>query len=105
MSSKKEGILNFSRNMALWVIIALLVFALFNLFQGSQPRNPQTSLAFSDFMISVQAGDVRNVTIRGNEISAHYRDGRNFQTYAPNDPSLVQTLTKQGVQILSLIHI
>ena len=85
--------------MALWVIIALLVFALFNLFQGSMPRNSQTSLAFSDFIISVQAGDVRNVTIRGNEISGHYRDGRNFQTYAPNDPSLVQTLTKQGVQI------
>ena len=91
--------MNFSRNLALWVIIALLVFALFNLFQGSMPRNSQTSLAFSDFMISVQAGDVRNVTIRGNEISGHYRDGRNFQTYAPNDPSLVQTLTKQGVQI------
>ena len=91
--------MNFNRNMALWVVIGLLIFALFNLFQGSQPRESQTSLAFSDFIISVQAGDVRNVTIRGNEFSGHYRDGRNFQTYAPNDPSLVQTLTKQGVQI------
>ena len=33
--------MNFSRNFALWVIIALLVFALFNLFQGTPQRAMQ----------------------------------------------------------------
>ncbi|NQV98115.1 MAG: ATP-dependent metallopeptidase FtsH/Yme1/Tma family protein, partial [Rhodospirillales bacterium] len=91
--------LNFGRNLALWVIIALLVFALFNLFQGASQRNPQLALAFSDFMTSVQSGDVRDVTIQGQAINGHYRDGRTFQTYAPDDPALVSNLTKQGVRI------
>lgn len=91
--------MNFGRNLALWVIIALLVFALFNLFQGTSQRNPQLSLAFSDFMTSVESGDVRDVTIQGQSIDGHYRDGRTFSTYAPNDPALVSNLTKQGVRI------
>jgi cell division protease FtsH len=94
--------LNFSRNLALWVIIALLVFALFNLFQGSSQRNAQSMMAFSDFMTSVQSGDVRNVTIQGQTIVGNFVDGRSFQTYAPDDPSLVQSLVKQGVHISAL---
>ena len=91
--------MNFSRNLALWVIIALLVFALFNLFQGSSQRNAQSMMAFSDFMSSVDAGDVRDVTMQGKNIIGHFKDGRSFQTYAPDDPSLVPTLKQQGVLI------
>ena len=92
--------MNFSRNLALWVVIGLLVFALFNLFQGSTTqRGPQTSLAFSDFLVSVDSGEVRDVTIKGNNVIGHYRDGRNFATYTPNDPSLIDKLGKKGVRI------
>ncbi len=84
----------------LWVIIGLLVFALFNLFQGSSnQRGPQTSLAFSDFLASVEGGEVRDVTIKGNNITGHYRDGRNFGTYSPDDPTLIEKLNDQGVRI------
>ena len=44
---------NFSKNLALWVIIGLLLIALFNLFQSPTSRGPQTSLAFSDFLSEV----------------------------------------------------
>jgi len=91
--------LNFSKNLALWVIIALLIFALFNLFQGSSQRNAQSMMTFSNFMSSVMSGEVQNVTIQGQSIVGNFRDGRSFRTYAPSDPTLVQTLIKQGVQI------
>ncbi len=92
--------MNFSRNLALWVIIGLLIFALFNLFQGSSnQRGLQTSLAFSDFLTSVESGEVREVTIKGHNISGYYRDGRSFGTYAPDDPGLIGTLNKHGVRI------
>ena len=93
--------MNFGRNLALWVVIALLVFALFNLFQGgsSYTRGPQTPLAFSDFLASVESNEVRDVVMQGNTITGHYRDGRSFATYAPDDPGLVQRLNKQGVRI------
>ena len=94
--------MNFSRNMALWVIIALLVFALFNLFQGTSTRNAQTMLAYSDFLTSVEAGDIRDVTIQGSAITGHFRDGRNFSSHAPDDANLVPLLTKQRVRISAL---
>ena len=42
---------------------------------------------------------MRDVTIQGPEIHGTYTDGRAFNTYAPNDPSLVQRLYGKGVQI------
>ncbi len=42
-SCSKEGCqdLNFGRNAVLWLVVVLLLFGLFNLFQGSAPRGPQ----------------------------------------------------------------
>ncbi len=90
---------NFGRNLALWVIIGLLLIALFNLFQSPGNRGPQTTLAFSDFLSQVDQGRVADVTIKGNTITGHYDDGRAFGTYAPDDPNLVQRLTDRGVRI------
>jgi len=91
--------LNFSRNAALWIIIILLLFALFNLFQGSSTRAPQTALPYSQFMENVENGQVQEVTIQGNNITGRLGDGRSFQTYAPDDPSLVERLRESGTQI------
>ncbi len=90
---------NFGRNLALWVIIGLLLIALFNLFQSPGNRGPQTTLAFSDFLSQVDQGRVADVTIKGNTITGHYDDGRAFGTYAPDDPNLVKRLTDRGVRI------
>ena len=94
--------MNFRKNMALWVIIALLIFTLFNLFQGKPNQGPYQTLAFSDFLGAVDSGDVSNVTIQGSEIIGHYGDGREFRTYAPNDPNLIPNLNKKGVHISAL---
>ena len=91
--------MNFSRNLALWVIIALLVFALFNLFQGTSPRGPDRDLPFSDFLAAVEAGRVQNVIIQGNSITGFYRDGGTFTTFAPDDPTLIGKLDARGVRI------
>jgi len=90
---------NIGRNLALWVIIALLVFALFNLFQGSAPRGAQQPLAYSDFLSQVETGDVREVTIKGRQITGVFRDGRSLTTFAPEDPNLISKLQKHGVRI------
>ena len=94
--------MKFSRNITLWLVIAFLVFALFNLFQGTAQRGQELPLAFSDFLTSVEAGDIRDVTLQGSGITGHYRDGRNFSTYAPDNANLVPILTKYGVRISAL---
>ncbi|MEE8559329.1 MAG: ATP-dependent zinc metalloprotease FtsH [Alphaproteobacteria bacterium] len=90
---------NFGKNLALWVIIGLLLIALFNLFQAPSSQGPQTRLAFSDFLAEVDRGQVNDVTIKGHNITGHFGDGRAFSTYAPDDPTLVGRLVKQGVRI------
>ena len=91
---------NIGRNLALWVIIALLLLTLFNLFKGQSIQDSATPLAFSEFLDQVEKGQVRDVTIEGNSISGHFGNaGQSFSTYAPNDPNLVQTLRSHGVLI------
>src|SRR6202521_2543063 len=90
---------NFGKNLALWIVIGLLLVALFNLFQTSSSRGPQATLAFSDFLNDVNRGQVADVTIQGNNISGHFTDSRAFTTYAPSDPNLVSRLTEKNVRI------
>ncbi len=87
------------RNFALWVIIFLLVLALVTLFQSPAQKTPSADITFSQLLTEVDAGHVRDVTIAGADISGHYKDGRAFVTYAPNDPGLVDTLYKKDVTI------
>ncbi len=96
---RKGPSLNLSRNAALWLVIALLLFALFNLFQGSASRGQPDKLAFSDFIDQVEQGQVLEVDIRGQEIDGQFRNGLQFETFAPEDPGLVDRLRKYGVRI------
>ncbi|MGB3810744.1 MAG: ATP-dependent zinc metalloprotease FtsH [Parvibaculum sp.] len=87
------------KNFALWVIIALLLVALFNLFQSPVQQAASTEINFSRLLSEVDGGNVRDVTIAGETITGHYADGRAFRTYAPSDPSLVNRLYDKGVAI------
>ena len=89
----------FGRNIALWIVIGVLLVALFNLFQNNTSRSSYSSLAFSDFLGEVEQGRVSDVTIQGNTINGHFNDGRAFSTYAPNDPGIVDRLREGGVRI------
>ncbi|WAC28936.1 ATP-dependent zinc metalloprotease FtsH [Ancylobacter sp. SL191] len=87
------------RNFALWVIIVLLLLALFSLFQNPAQRQAANDISFSQLLNEVDQGRVRDVVIQGPEISGAFTDGRTFQTYSPNDPSLIQRLYGKGVSI------
>ncbi|MEO3475656.1 ATP-dependent zinc metalloprotease FtsH [Roseomonas sp. CAU 1739] len=93
---------NFGRNLALWVIVALLLVALFNLFQPSGSARPgATQVAYSDFLNDVNAGHVREVAIQGRTLSGTLTDGRSFQTYTPEDPALITRLTDKNVRVVA----
>jgi cell division protease FtsH len=92
---------NFGRNLALWVIIALLLVVLFNLFQPGTTHTAATQVAYSDFINEVNGGRVRDVVIQGRTVSGQLTDGRTFQTYTPEDSSLVGRLTDKGVRVIA----
>jgi cell division protease FtsH len=98
-ASELRGIVVNFRHFAVWIIIGLLLFALYNLFQGQSQRVGAADISYSDFIGKVETGEVKSVTIAGEVISGQYNDGRNFQTYAPQDPNLITQLRDKGVDI------
>ena len=87
------------RNFALWVIIVLLLLALFTLFQNPGQRSSSSDISFSQLLTEVDQGHVRDVVIQGPEIHGTFNNGTSFQTYAPSDPTLVKRLYDAKVQI------
>ena len=91
--------MNNFRNFAVWVVIAVLLFALFNLYQGQGGRTASSEITYSTFLDKVDNGEIRNVTIAGEFITGKLSNGQRFKSIAPYDPDLVKTLRTKGVNI------
>src|ERR1700736_5865185 len=87
------------RNFALWVIIVLLLLALFTLLQNPGQRTASQDIPFSQLLSEIDKGSVRDVVIQGPDIHGTFTNGSSFQTYAPNDPTLVKRLYDGKVSI------
>ena len=87
------------KNFMMWGIIILLIAGLFQLFQNPERSVSTNKIAFSNFLKNVEDGRVVQVKIKGNDIEGVLSDGTVFNTYAPNDPNLVEKLTSKGVSI------
>ncbi|MGA3113857.1 MAG: ATP-dependent zinc metalloprotease FtsH [Syntrophobacteraceae bacterium] len=87
----------FYKNLALWLVISLMVILLFNMFH--QPQKPSLEPTYSQFLTSVQKGEVTQVTIQGDHVFGTFADGRTFKTYVPRDSDLIKILREQGVNI------
>ncbi|MCL4461812.1 MAG: ATP-dependent zinc metalloprotease FtsH [Nitrospirae bacterium] len=90
----------FYKNLALWLVIGLVIFLVFDLFQVRQPG--MKNLVFSDFISKLDQNQISEVTIKNNYISGVMKDGSHFKTYAANDPNLVQELQKKNVRIVAI---
>jgi cell division protease FtsH len=87
----------FYKNLALWLVISLMVILLFNMF--NRPQESRQETMYSQFLTSVEKGDVTQVTIQGNRIYGVYTDGKTFQTFMPRDTDLIRTLREKAVEI------
>ena len=86
-----------SKHIALWLVLALVFLVIFSVFSKQHGREPE--IVFSDFMGSVDRGDVQEVVIQGHNIQGKYKNGERFRTFAPNDPELVKSLRDKNVKI------
>ena len=87
-----------TKNLILWLIIAAVLFTVFQGFQ--QPASGET-LSYSEFIEAVQNERVREVTIEGLEIEGVLRDGSPFTTVRPqvNDDRLMADLLNHRVSV------
>jgi len=87
------------KNLMMWGLIVVLVMGLFQLFQKPNKNMVSDKMPFSEFLKNIDDGRVIQVEIKGNNIEGILADGSVFNTYAPNDPNLVEKLTSKGVTI------
>ena len=87
------------KNLVMWAIIVFLTIGLYNMFKHPQNIQQKNDISFSEFLKEVDNGRVAQVNIEGNNISGILSNGKNFTTYAPNDPNLVEKLSNKGVGI------
>lgn len=87
------------KNFIIWLVAIVVLSTLMSGFNEGAKRANTSDLAFSDFMNEVEAKRVAEVVIAGANVSGQLTDGRAFYTYAPYDPSMVETLRKSGVVV------
>jgi cell division protease FtsH len=88
------------RNFAIWIVLLLLLVALFNLFQNPAQGRRANEIPYSEFLNAIDSKTVSEVTIQGNRLTGKYVDtGGVFTTFAPEDPALVEKLRRQNIKI------
>ena len=95
---------NYGKNLLIWLIVGILLVAMFSMFQGGMEHSGYNRLAFSEFLDRVEQGQVGDVVIRngtnkGSIITGHTSDGVAFFTQSPDYPNLVDKLTAKNVKI------
>jgi len=88
------------KNIIMWVVIAFVLMSVFNNFGGSK-QSASSALSYSEFINSVNAGQVSKVAIDGPKIVGQMSSGERFTTRSPGDIHLVDDLLKNGVEIVA----
>ncbi|HEX4294131.1 MAG TPA: ATP-dependent zinc metalloprotease FtsH [Rhizomicrobium sp.] len=86
--------------MALWIVIALLLVFLFNLFQGTGQHTTASAVTYSKFNELVVQNQVKKVTFQGDAVKGEMSSGQPFATTVPNnDATLWPTLKEHNVNV------
>ena len=94
---QRSGLNQFSRNLALWLVLGLMFLLLFQVLNKQEPREPERD--YSEFSAALERGDLSEVMIQGHVIHGRFQNGERFRTYDPGDTELVQRLREKGVKI------
>jgi len=88
-----------ARNIAFWVVLFLLVLALFNLFSGSGSTMQSNERTFSDFVTAVEDGKVAAVTLDGEQVRFRTTDDQNHVTIKPADAEVTTLLIEHNIPV------
>ncbi|MEM9248600.1 MAG: ATP-dependent zinc metalloprotease FtsH [Pseudomonadota bacterium] len=90
-----------ARNIAFWVVLFLLILALFNLFSGNQSTMSTRSLSYSEFVTMAEDGDIAQVTIDGERLRIRGNDGTLYSSVLPDGVDVTERLITQDVEVVA----
>ncbi|PHQ83148.1 MAG: cell division protein FtsH [Thalassobium sp.] len=88
-----------ARNLAVWVVMFLLILALFNLFSSGTGTTAANAKNYSDFVSAVENGAVANATLDGEQIRYRGTDGRDYVVIKPDDAEVTNLLINNNVPL------
>ena len=88
-----------ARNIAFWVVLFLLILALFNLFSGSGNTLQSQNISYSEFVRAVESEQVSRATLDGEQIRYRGADGRDYVTIKPEDAQITELLIANNVPV------
>ncbi len=86
-------------NTIVWILVGIVLIGLFAQARPSSDRAPDSQMAYSDFLASVEQGQIKSVNIRGQEVLGTTQDGHAFRTFLPEGADVVTPLTAKGVRV------
>ena len=86
------------KNIIIWLVIALVLFSVFQNFSGSSPNH---ELSYSQFVEEVQSGRVQHVRTEGQMFYGLREDNSTFKVIRPDirDDKLMDDLLERGVRV------
>lgn len=97
----EESFLGNARNIAFWLVLFMLVLALFNLFSGSGSTLQSKSIPYSEFVAAVDGGSVAQVTLDGENVRFRGSDGQDYFTIRPEDAEITKLLIENNVPVIA----
>ena len=88
-----------ARNIAFWVVLFLLILALFNIFSGGGNTLQSREISYSDFVSAVEDNTVSSVTLDGEQIRFRSTDGQDYVAIKPEDATVTDLLVDNDVPI------
>ena len=88
-----------ARNIAFWVVLFLLILALFNLFSGGQSTISSRSVGYSDFVEAVEKGEISSATVDGEKVMFRGKDGQDYVTIVPQGTEVTERLIDNKVTV------
>jgi cell division protease FtsH len=95
--AKNGGANQLNKNLFFFFLFVVLILLIFNVYQ--KPKKSKEYIPFSDFVEALESNLISSVTVQGKNIYGVFENGREFKTYAPNDPELIKLMREHGVRI------
>ncbi len=89
-----------NKYLALWIIIPLVIFTLYTLFD--QKPESATNISYTEFLDMVDAENISEVVIQDQNLSVSAVNGRRFKVFTPQDGDLIMILKQKGVSIQAI---
>ena len=87
------------KSLIFWLILIVLVVALFNLFTNGQSVNTVQSITFSNFIERAERSEITTVLIDGEKVTALATTGDQLKTIVPRGYDLSSYLLEQNIGI------